>query len=334
MVILFIITLVILGVWVLFVSVSPERFAYNTLELPREYRIANTSHGKTAYRLVGPKSGALVVCVHGIGAASVVFDELVLRLTAKGYQVLTFDLYGQGFSARPKQQYTVSLFEEQLHELLVFLGVNRPFDLLGGTMGATLAAGFAAKHPKSIRKLILLSPMLVPRVPATMKYRLMGWCFGPWLARNFPGQQMQTTLKPDSYPALRQAIEEQMEIRGTWRALNSTFKNVVGQEHRSSFRGVGQARIPTLICWGNDDPLFPYEDHLEVQELTAAVFRGVLSAGHLICVEKPDYVATQLLAFLEADTNKGDTFDAENLNLDEVQERWLRMPFGQSHPFG
>ena len=289
----------ILLTWVLLRLVHPEVHPYASLQAPPDYLFAETQHGPTAYRLFGPKKGPLMVFVHGFGTPSVVFDDLIPELVSEGYRILSFDFYGRGYSARPKIDYTVAAHEEQLDELLHTIGIRESFYLVGLSLGGTVASAFTAKHPTRVRKLLLMAPMLGPVDVGPIKYPLVGAFLTPLIARKFPERQMRGTLHPERYPELRSAIEEQLSVKDTTQALVSAVRNVVMKNHRAIFERVGQFRIPTLLLWGNEDPVLPYDDHLEIQELTNAKFKGILSTGHLICLEKPDYVAAKFLEFLE-----------------------------------
>ena len=72
------------------------------------------------------------------------YVETIFR---SGHDVLTFDLYGHGHSEGPDTLYDCDLFSEQLFQLCFQLGIKERFDLLGFSMGASVAASFAHKYP-------------------------------------------------------------------------------------------------------------------------------------------------------------------------------------------
>jgi pimeloyl-ACP methyl ester carboxylesterase len=60
----------------------------------------------------------LLVCIHGWSIASYAWRELRSKFQAKGYRILTYDLYGRGYSERPPGKQSVDFFTQHLSELL------------------------------------------------------------------------------------------------------------------------------------------------------------------------------------------------------------------------
>lgn len=123
--------------------------------------------GRTFYTFLrGVGTGRpVLVCVHGLGGESSVFyasnrSRLAEELLGAGYDVLTFDLYGHGFSEGPDlQEYSAELFASQLAELLVRLDLQCKFDLLSHSFGGPITTLFAARFPNRVRRLVLLAPV-------------------------------------------------------------------------------------------------------------------------------------------------------------------------------
>ena len=72
------------------------------------------SQGYVHYELGGPVGGEKVVLVHGLSVPYYIWDPTFDALTEAGFRVLRYDLYGRGFSDRPKLRYDADLFDEQL----------------------------------------------------------------------------------------------------------------------------------------------------------------------------------------------------------------------------
>ncbi len=107
--------------------------------------------GVTHYALDGPQDGPLVVLVDGFSIPMFSWERNVPALTAAGFRVLTFDLYGRGYSDRPDGPYNLDLFVRQIDELLTALKIDRPVDLVGLSMGGYITAGFANRYPDRVR---------------------------------------------------------------------------------------------------------------------------------------------------------------------------------------
>lgn len=109
------------------------------------------SQGVAHYDWIGPVRGPVAVCVHGLTTPSFVWGGLAQGLAAMGFRVLVDDLYGRGYSDRPKGKQDKAFFVAQLEELLAHQEVEADFTLFGYSMGGSIATAFAAKHPARVR---------------------------------------------------------------------------------------------------------------------------------------------------------------------------------------
>ncbi len=82
------------------------------------------SQGYVHYQLEGPETGETVVLVHGFSAPMFIWERTVPALTKAGFRVLSYDLYGRGYSDRPDVAYDKDLFDTQLLELLDALDIR------------------------------------------------------------------------------------------------------------------------------------------------------------------------------------------------------------------
>ena len=68
---------------------------------------------------------------------------------AKDYRVITFDLYGHGESAVPPSTPSLSLFSDQILELLDQLGIGTAA-VAGFSLGGMIARRFAMDHRRPV----------------------------------------------------------------------------------------------------------------------------------------------------------------------------------------
>jgi pimeloyl-ACP methyl ester carboxylesterase len=68
------------------------------------------------------------------------------------------DLYGRGHSVNPDVRYNVDLFATQIFELLTYLDIKNPINLVGLSMGGRVISRFAAVYPDLIKRLIYIGP--------------------------------------------------------------------------------------------------------------------------------------------------------------------------------
>ncbi|MGE3150980.1 MAG: alpha/beta fold hydrolase [Pseudorhodoplanes sp.] len=109
--------------------------------------------GPTRVRITG--QGTPLVLIHGVGLSLDHWD-LMTPYLARDFQVIAYDAIGHGGSDKPAGPYEMPLFVHQLDELLRALKIES-CDIVGYSMGALIAEGFALKYPQKLRRLILLS---------------------------------------------------------------------------------------------------------------------------------------------------------------------------------
>lgn len=112
------------------------------------------SQGYVHYGLEGPETGETVVLVHGFSTPMFIWERTVPDLARAGFRVLSYDLYGRGYTDRPDVAYDEDLFAGQLMELLNALDIREPVNLVGLSMGGAIATIFTTRHPEKVTALI------------------------------------------------------------------------------------------------------------------------------------------------------------------------------------
>lgn len=114
----------------------------------------HSSNG-TAYDLSGPILAPAVVFIHGLGLNRQIWHTYTNRFGAR-YRVLSYDLYGHGESARPPRTPSLTLFAEQLVELLDELKIDRAM-LVGFSLGGMINRRVAMDYPERVSLLAILN---------------------------------------------------------------------------------------------------------------------------------------------------------------------------------
>ncbi|KAF8244885.1 alpha/beta-hydrolase, partial [Wilcoxina mikolae CBS 423.85] len=123
-------------------------------------RLITTPHGTISVSEFGPAHGKKILLVHGISTPSVVFGSLATALAADGYRVMTFDLFGRGYSDAPVGvDYDERLFTTEIFYALYSspLSWDR-FSLVGYSLGGGISVAFAAHFAERIESLVLFAP--------------------------------------------------------------------------------------------------------------------------------------------------------------------------------
>lgn len=106
----------------------------------------------------GSRDGLPVIFLPGITSYSMSFSGLLDRMP-DSYYCLAMDIRGRGESSRPKYGHALSDYVEDLLNVLNALADNPQSPVLvGHSMGARLAAAFAASHSGLISGMVLIDP--------------------------------------------------------------------------------------------------------------------------------------------------------------------------------
>lgn len=269
-------------------------------------QIAELPQGKTHYTWHGEAGRPVVVCVHGVSTPSFVFAGTVRTLAGLGFRVLTYDLYGRGYSDRVAGAQTLGFFLSQLDALLAELEVRGPITLLGFSMGGQIATGFAARDDR-VERVILVAPSGLADTAGVAP----GWVWsapvvGDWMMRVFGGQWLRrelvehksvATVVPDFED--RQAAETR--TRGYLPSLLSSRRHVLDVPNVEDFRQVARRGQPVLAIWGTIDAVVPRRAMSGLARLNGdARHVEIRDAGHNLLQTHPNDVAQALKDFLTA----------------------------------
>ena len=113
-------------------------------------------------------SGAPVLLIHGSGPGVSAWANwrLLLPVLAQTRRVIAPDMRGFGFTERPANPaeataYTMAAWVQQAVDVLDALNIAQA-DLVGNSFGGALALALAIKHPKRVRRLVLMGSVGVP----------------------------------------------------------------------------------------------------------------------------------------------------------------------------
>ena len=262
--------------------------------------------GVTHYEFGGPEDGPIVVLVHGFSVPYYMWDPTAEALRSAGYRVLRYDLFGRGYSDRPKAAYDLNFFSKQLDDLLLALNIEEPVHVGGLSMGGPIAAAFANRRPQQVRSLILIDPLIFPpknplakvvEPPGVGEY-LMTTVLAPFV---MPQSQLEDFNNPERAPDdWVERYREQMQYKGFRRAALASVRNLLNKPvAMPEYEQVGKRNLPTLLLWGAEDKTIPREDIEQLRAVLPGVeFHVIEDAGHAPHYERPEVVNPLILEFL------------------------------------
>lgn len=222
-----------------------------------EGKFAKLSGGLTHYRWSGGGRGPVIVAVHGLTTPSVIWSALIPSLTALGFRVLSYDLYGRGYSDAPRGRQTLAFFTRQLDELLADQGIAEEITLLGYSMGGSIVTAFAAEQPHRVARVLLIASAGIEM----NETKLDIFCrkvplLGDWAHGFIVGRQMRKSLK--SKPAaIAEAQGFQLSRRGYLPAVLSSRRHALAARQEVAHRKLGHDDVPVFAFWAREDTTIP-----------------------------------------------------------------------------
>ncbi|MBA4495225.1 alpha/beta fold hydrolase [Paenactinomyces guangxiensis] len=270
-----------------------------------------------------------LLLIHGNMTSSRHWDVLLEQMDEK-YHIIAVDLRGFGLSTYHRPIDSMKDFADDLK--LVVNALDLPsFYLMGWSMGGAVAMQFAADHPGSVRKLILLAPASTRGYPF---YRLDAQ--GKPVDRlktkaeivNDPGKTIPvlqayaeknkdflrmmwnsliyTRRQPsdERYEAYLEDMCTQRNLADVYHALN-TFN--ISSENNGLEPGSGAARriqVPTLVLWGENDRIVTEQMVQEIiQDIgTHAQLVYLKNCGHSPLIDDCSQLIQQVTRFLNTES--------------------------------
>lgn len=260
--------------------------------------------GVTHYEVAGPDTGQRVVLVHGFSVPSYIWDSTFNALTASGFRVMRYDVFGRGWSDRPSRAYSLDLTDRQLTDLLDSLTWTGPVDLVGLSFGGAIVGAFAGRHPERVRSLTMVDPVATTGgpLPAVMRAPLLGSYL--WQVLRVPKMadgQASDFVDPSKWPDWADKYRVQQRYRGFGRALRSTLIERQDTRIDTLYQRVGTLKTRSLLIWGTEDQTVPvaYADTVRAA-IPQMEYHAIPGVGHLPHIEAAATVNPILIAFLRA----------------------------------
>jgi pimeloyl-ACP methyl ester carboxylesterase len=272
-------------------------------------------------RGVPGSGGEPALFVHGLAGSSRNWTDLMGLLSPR-LAGLALDLPGSGDSLpRPDGRYSISAMAQTVATLIERQG-RGPVHLLGNSMGGAISLRVAARRPRLVKSLTLISPALPevrPRLDL-VRFPLLGLPgLGGWLLDKYqvlPAERRVAAtfancyFDPAQVPAARFATEvAELIRRDSLPYARATLLGYVRALITESLRSGGMAAwreaaavtVPVLVIYGSDDRLVSPG----MAGRAARAFRHgrivvLPRTGHVAQMERPAEVAAEVAVLLGA----------------------------------
>eukprot|EP00164_Ancoracysta_twista_P001982 GFYU01002610.1.p1 GENE.GFYU01002610.1~~GFYU01002610.1.p1 ORF type:complete len:328 (+),score=42.11 GFYU01002610.1:85-1068(+) len=276
---------------------------------------------KIAYRLYGHKhgKGAPVICIHGAGSYSYVFDLMAPELAMKSDRVvISFDFldFGDSSPSQPDAVQNMDYFCDQINALISGLhdriwGADNDddvdFEVIGHSTGGCVATAYAHRYPERVLSLVLMSPAGLHKSPLILKAIRKEGFIGSTMrgvAKRMFGQTKQMKLWKDGFYEREKKLRksEKKEDLTTLRYFEDMLACQLAQYDKGSqyrtglvrtlshleldkkvnkpaIEDVGKYNRPVLILWGERDGIIPASDATRWLELMPDADLEMISDG-------------------------------------------------------
>lgn len=241
------------------------------------------------YQDVG-KGAPPLLLVHGLGGDHTCLAPQ-LEHFRRHHRVVAVDLRGHGQSDKPRQDYTIAGYADDLVWLCYELGVYRPV-VVGHGLGGMVALATAASHPDLPAGVVMLdSPILPPGGTITVRRSLSEEKRG---VRDF-----WDALAQDGEPSSHSCNEStQQEALPSTQALSPEYVKESVQQQVAFWDGVAAVaacKLPLLYI----DAGTPNADLSLLQSICPRLVIGrTVCTGHFLQLEAPEQVNAMIDRFL------------------------------------
>lgn len=294
-----------------------------------------TLHGhRVAYRQAG--EGSVLVLVHGITSTSATWER-VMSWLAQRHTVIAPDLMGHGESAKPRGDYSLGAYASGVRDLMIALGHERA-TFVGHSLGGGVAMQLAYQFPERCERLVLVgSGGLGTEVSGLLRAATLPgseWVL-PLLASTGLLDAGRAVGRMLDRVGLRVGTDIEEMARGhasladasARSAFVHTLRAIVdpgGQRVNAADRLYLASEVPSLIVWGERDPIIPLAHAFEAHRLMpGSRLETFPQAGHYPHRDDPVRFVTVLEDFLAA---------TEPAEVDAERWRELLLSGGEPAP--
>ena len=227
-----------------------------------------TLHGNRV-RYLSAGSGPPVLLIHGITSSADTWAAAISGL-ARRHTVIAPDLLGHGGSAKPRGDYSLGAYASGVRDLLSALGHDQ-VSVVGHSLGGGVAMQFAYQFPERTERLalvssgglgrevnLLLRAAALPGAELVLPLLVPGWLGRAVGGAGWAGARLGLRARPDVGEVVRGFLSlNDAEARA---AFLHTLRAVIdsgGQRVSGHDRLYLAANLPTLLVWGERDPIIP-----------------------------------------------------------------------------
>jgi pimeloyl-ACP methyl ester carboxylesterase len=250
-----------------------------------------------SYKMLG--KGQPLLLIPGFSQTTDMWDPIVLDKLSSNHTVIIFDNRGIGNTTAGIKAPSIQQFANDTAGLIDVLGMKKPVDILGLSMGGFIAQELALLHPEKVNRLIIhasscggkesLPPQVSPGVMtsmisgnATVDIFASTLLAKEWIREHTDYIQKNIALPMDKVS--KQSLQRQFEANSKWTGTCSRLSTITK---------------PTLVITGTEDITSPPVNSLRIAEkIPGAWLVQIKGGGHGVMFQYPEEFTAVVETFL------------------------------------
>ncbi|MBI3624173.1 alpha/beta hydrolase [Candidatus Saccharibacteria bacterium] len=247
-------------------------------------------------------SGEVVVFLHGMASSYHYWDSLRPHLV-RSRRVMAVDLLGFGRSSKPRgAQYDLAAHVQAVHDTLQQHNVHGALTVVGHSMGALIALGYALQYPEAVKRLVLFG-MSIFTSPEQARQAIInhsrarqlayyGWTSkilcNTWCRFGRPITQYLAPLYLRRLPK----VVARDSLLHTWESYHKSMQGVIEKQDVSSAMTI--LKLPIVLAYGDQENsiLLNNAKHLNLPPTARLIIRP---GSHNLPLEAPEWAAQLIL---------------------------------------
>uniref|UniRef100_A0A670J9P2 acylglycerol lipase n=1 Tax=Podarcis muralis TaxID=64176 RepID=A0A670J9P2_PODMU len=247
-----------------------------------------------------PGSQPSVLMLHGFSFNKDMWLDTI-KLFPKDLHVVCLDMPGHGETIRLlAESYTAVNQAKMIHQFVECIGLNqKPFHLVGMSMGGTIAGIYAAQYPSDVSRLSLLCPPGLRNAADNEFIKRL--------------KELRKSTNSHSNPLVPLTVK-QGERQQAWKCsrvkrpqkqaslcffLGKGFLDMSSKESRYHLHdSMSKIRAPAQIIWGREDKVMdPSGAEMLAKAIPSSQVHMLEKCGHFITLDRPRKLSKLLLEF-------------------------------------
>ncbi len=246
-------------------------------------------------------TGDTIIMLHGFGGNKDNWLRFAKYFTPN-YRVIIPDLPGFGDSSKPEDaKYNIMSQVERLNLFVKELKLTK-FNIVGNSMGGSIAGNYAVTYPDMVKTLALFDSAGVVSPIKSERDLLFEKGINPLVAKDEKGYDRLLEInfvKPIQLPSVIKSYLAKQAVKAA--PHNEKISNEIRNTDLTLLETkLNKITAPTLIVWGDSDKVI----HISSVQIFEKNIKGSKSAiikecGHLPMLEKPQETASVYQDFLK-----------------------------------